>query len=588
MLTKIPILTDMSVGKKVIAAVSLALIGLIAVSMTAVVNLQKIDAELEGIAERDIPLNSIVAMIAEHQLQQAVEFERAIRYAAERGQVAGAENHFHKAVKHFGELAHKVDKEIKQGESLAEDALTHAANELEREEFQKLLTTLHNVEKQHAAFDLHAFEVFELLENTDVASVSDKIEAVEREETALNEKLVAISTEIGAFTQKAAERAKAHEQEAIQLMAIVAIVAVIGTLLLSIWISRAFIARPLSKVVDALNALAAGDTTVDVDVQSRDEIGRVAEAFRTFKQTTIEAQRLAERQAEMEKEAEEGRKKALLEMADSLENAVGGVVGGVASAATELRASAEGLNLAADESNDLSAAVAAAAEEASANVQTVAGAAEELEASIQEISRQIGRADEIARTAVGRTVGASEAVEQLSDAAAKIGEVVKLITDIAAQTNLLALNATIEAARAGEAGKGFAVVASEVKSLAMQTGRATEEISQQIAGVQSAVQLTADAIKTIRTDTEELSEAASSVASSVQEQSAATREIATNVQEASNGARDVSENIVGVTRSAQQTGESSSAVLDASSELSQQSELLQLEIDKFLAKLRAA
>jgi murein DD-endopeptidase MepM/ murein hydrolase activator NlpD len=178
-------------------------------------------------------------------------------------------------------------------------------------------------------------------------------------------------------------------------------------------------------------------------------------------------------------------------------------------------------------------------------VQTVAAAAEELNASIAEIGRQVQSASTMAGGAVQQAEKTNQQVQGLAEAAQKIGDVVKLISDIAAQTNLLALNATIEAARAGDAGKGFAVVASEVKNLATQTAKATEEISQQIASIQAATGEAVGAIQGIGKTIVEINQVASSIAAAVEEQNASTREIARNVQETSAGTQEVSSNIDG-------------------------------------------
>jgi len=185
----------------------------------------------------------------------------------------------------------------------------------------------------------------------------------------------------------------------------------------------------------------------------------------------------------------------------------------------------------------------------------------------------------------GRT---NERVHALAEAAQKIGDVVKLINDIASQTNLLALNATIEAARAGEAGKGFAVVASEVKSLATQTAKATEDIASQVAAIQGATGGAVVAIRGIGTTIGEVKAIATTIASAVEEQGAATQEIARNVQQAASGTAEVSNNIGGVTQAANDTGAAAGQVLSASQDLARQGEVLRGEVSQFLANIRAA
>jgi methyl-accepting chemotaxis protein len=252
----------------------------------------------------------------------------------------------------------------------------------------------------------------------------------------------------------------------------------------------------------------------------------------------------------------------------------------VASAASEMRATAEGMARTAEETTRQAGSVASAAEVTSVNVQTVSSAGEELTASISEIARQVAESSNISQHAVVEADKTSEAIQTLAEAAQKIGNVVTLINDIAGQTKLLALNATIEAARAGEAGKGFAVVASEVKSLSDQTARATHEISSQVNAMQSATQTSVGAIAGITDTIRKVAEIASAIAGAVEEQTAATREIAANVAQVSEGTQLVSTSIANVSDAAVQTSQASNDLLNASAELAQQAESLTLEMDK--------
>jgi methyl-accepting chemotaxis protein len=265
-----------------------------------------------------------------------------------------------------------------------------------------------------------------------------------------------------------------------------------------------------------------------------------------------------------------------------------GIIATVSSAATELEATAGALTHTAELTQRLSTSVAAASEEASSNVQSVASATEELGSSVNEISRQVQESSRIAGEAVRQAEATDARIAQLSQAASRIGDVVKLITAIAEQTNLLALNATIEAARAGEAGRGFAVVASEVKALASQTAKATEDISTQISSMQSATRESVAAIKEIGTTISRISEIAATVAAAVEEQGGATQEIAKNVQRAARGTAEVASNIVEVNRGAAETGSASGEVLAAAGSLAGESTRLKDEIENFLNTFRAA
>ena len=227
----------------------------------------------------------------------------------------------------------------------------------------------------------------------------------------------------------------------------------------------------------------------------------------------------------------------------------------------------------ADEMQTTAQTLAAAAEQTTQQSSTVSSASEELAASVNEIARQITEASKVCADAVNEARNSEKMVADLVSAGEKIGNVTQMITDIAGQTNLLALNATIEAARAGEAGKGFAVVASEVKSLANQTAKATEEIEEQIRGIQGASQTTANAIREIGQIISKISEINTSISGAVEEQSAATREVSVNIN--------------GVNQAAGETGKSSSSVLTTARSLSEQAGSLEKRVDEFLVSVRA-
>ncbi|PCI42315.1 MAG: methyl-accepting chemotaxis protein [Rhodospirillaceae bacterium] len=383
-----------------------------------------------------------------------------------------------------------------------------------------------------------------------------------------------------------------HVNEAVDsLLLIEQILLVVGVFLsavIALLIGRS-IAKPISAMTETMGHLVKKDWSVEVHSQDRtDEIGKMAAAVQIFKTNGQEVERLEADQKQHEARAIEEKRQQMLDMADSFEASVGGVVQSVSAASTEMQSSAQTLSTTAEETAGQSEIVATAANNATENVQTVASATEELSSSIQEISRQVSQSTQIAGSAVIEVESTNEKIQGLAEAANKIGEVVAMITDIADQTNLLALNATIEAARAGDAGKGFAVVASEVKNLANQTAKATEEISSQIADIQSATNTAVDAIGSIGGTINELNEISSAIAAAVEEQGAATQEIARNVEQAANGTTEVSSNIAGVQQAAGETGHSANDMLGAATELSQQSELLRSEVDSFLHNIRTS
>jgi methyl-accepting chemotaxis protein len=346
--------------------------------------------------------------------------------------------------------------------------------------------------------------------------------------------------------------------------------------------------RPLHQIQDAMLKVASGDLTAEVSLgDRRDEIGALAGALGTFKQNAVEKVRI-EGEQQKRHEMAATRQKEIEASVQAFEGQVREALTALATASEQMRSTSTDLSSTAQRSDGQVKAMAGASDEASTNVQTVAAAAEQLSASIAEISQQVARTASIAGRAVEETKQTDSTVQGLAEAAGKIGDVVKLINDIAGQTNLLALNATIEAARAGEAGKGFAVVASEVKSLATQTAKATEEISAQITAVQNVTKDAVDAIKRIGGTIGEVSTVATSIASAVEEQGAATKEISRNTQQAAMRTKDVSEHIVGVTEGAKATGTAAQGVKTAAEALGERAERLRSQVNDFLAKIRAA
>ena len=362
----------------------------------------------------------------------------------------------------------------------------------------------------------------------------------------------------------------------------------IGVAATVVYLTNRSIVPPILKMVGAMGQLAGGDHSVAIPAtDKKDEIGLMARAVLIFKENMIKAKELAEKEAEAIK-ARVARAARVNELTQSFDASISTVLRSVASASTELQATASSMTATAEETSNQATAVAAATEEASTNVQTVAAASEELASSVTEISRQVAQSAAIAQKAVEEADRTNTTVQGLYDGAASIGDVVKLINDIASQTNLLALNATIEAARAGEAGRGFAVVASEVKSLAEQTAKATEQIGAQITAIQNSSSEAVTAIKGITSTINEMSEIASAIASAVEEQGSATQEIARNVQQAALGTGEISANVVGVQQAAGDTGAAAHQVLQASSELSRQSETMRGEVETFLSNIKAA
>jgi len=364
------------------------------------------------------------------------------------------------------------------------------------------------------------------------------------------------------------------------------VVLIVGAGVLGVGIG---VVRPITAMTEVMRRLAEGDLDISIpSLRRKDEVGAMANAVQIFRDNAGRVRDLEIEQVALKQRSEAERRDAMRRVAGDFEATIGEIVKVVWSASSEIEDAAATLTTSAESTQGLSAGVAAASAQSSTNVTSAAAASEEMAASVNEIGRQVEDAQRIARSAVEQAERTNQRVATLSQAATRIGEVVKMINEVAEQTNLLALNATIEAARAGEAGRGFAVVASEVKALAAQTAKATDEIASQITQMQHATGESVSAINEIGTTISRISEISSAIAAAVEEQGVATHEIARNVQEAASGAREVTSSIAQVNRGAVDTGAAAAQVHGSAAALLGESQRLSIEVDRFISAVRAA
>ncbi len=531
----------------------------------SIIKMSGIGDEIVAVAEQDIPLTESVTKITIHQLEQAINFERALRFGEEMKEDESALPHFKDAAAKFNENSRIINAAIKKGESIAYEAKLTAHTEEDKKEFEHVESILKKVEKEHESYEKHVHEAFSELEKGNVDHTHELAEKIAAEEEKIDHELESLLVKLEKFTREATLQAEHDEQSALRLLIIIAVISILVGGGIAFLIIRSLM-KSIQSAVKVAETISSGDLTQEVEVHGNDEMGQLLTALSTMRNNLYNM---------------------IIQMNDS---------------SSQLAAASEELATVSEETNQNINAQQSEVEQA-------ATAINEMTATIQEVARNAANTSETAfstnkstiegQNIVRETVdsisqlasdieNASDVIHQLEVHSENIGGVLDVIKNIAEQTNLLALNAAIEAARAGEQGRGFAVVADEVRTLASRTQESTQEIEAMIEKLQSgsrdAVQVMDCSRKQAAVSVEQANAAGTalqSITESVSLISDMNTQIATAAEEQSSVAEEINKNIISVNNLGTQNAAAAHETTATSEELARLATGLQDLITQF-------
>jgi methyl-accepting chemotaxis protein len=496
-----------------------------------------------------------------------------------------AVNAMQTAMQHtLGIAANESDKAlIARVAAPARTAATQATGTLDRLQ-QHVGTTSGSIASLRKLFGSYQAAVLDVLKTAelDPASAVTLLSDVETQFGKLSAQLDSYKAEADAASRRLAEQTVSAADGARVLLLVGGAVAVVISLAVMIVVAR-LIGRPVVQLTATMTAMAASELEREIPALSqRDEIGAMARAVDVLRRNSLVARELTT-EREAERAAKDRQHAAMDRHTQAFGTSIAGVMTRLSASADRMRATAQELSAAISRVHESATQTADGAAVSSQNLASVAAAAEQMSASVTEISQQVTLVTAAVRETVERSAATDTKVGELSQAADRIGDVVQLISTIAAQTNLLALNATIEAARAGDAGKGFAVVAGEVKALAAQTAKATHEIAAQIDAIRGATGEAVDAVRAVGVSIGKVDQVASAIAAAVEQQAATTRDIASSVQTVTHATGEASRAMQEVCAIIDRAELANRSVGAAADEVGDTSNALRSEVDQFLA-----
>lgn len=560
-------LSKLTIAQKVYLLGFCQLVAMAILGGFALYQMNKIGNELIDIAEEDIPLTKKLTLVTEHQLEQAIYFERALIKAIRVDQGLENKQTFEQAKVKVHDLTVKVEKEIIEVEAFIEQAIPLLHSDLAKQEFTQLLADLKKVEASYSTLISEVDQVMDYGSNGDIEKMLKVSHQVEAHEDELDQALISILDRVQDFTLNSALQAEADEKAAIKWMTIIAVIALIIGIALPILVTRS-IRSPILNLIERLDQVANGDgdLTVKLETHSRDETGTVARSFNKFLSV------LSSMIVQINSKAEELQNSSSM-TSTSLQKTLQNV--------EKQRLDIEQVATAINQMNMTT-------QEVANNTANASSVTDQVKKNVLEGHKEAIATQQVIQELANEVTSSSDVIENLVSETNNIGQVLESIQGIAEQTNLLALNAAIEAARAGETGRGFAVVADEVRSLAKRTQDATVDIQQLVERLQSEAKNAVTSMKK-GTDTAQLclsksSESANTfslAAESVNQIADLNLQIAAAAEQQSTVTQDLDNNLISIKTLADETALETKQSAIASETIAQNAVHLHQNISKF-------
>lgn len=559
------LLSNISIKTKIIGNSLVLLLMIMASSAYALYAMNQVGSELDGIIKEDMRMTQILTKVTEHILEQTHHFERGMRYGILLQQEENAPEHFKKEIATFHQLSKQLKEEIHMGKSLAEEIMAKAKKKEEMDEFKHVDQTLNKIAKEHADFEQHAHQVFDMLSQGKIHEAGVSAEGMESGEDQLALGIETLLSEIEEFTVAAGRRAVEHEHAAIKLLGTFSILAIVFGGLMSWAISRNVVKR-LAETARGLEVIASGDLSHRVTVDGRDEIGKLQQSMQTMRNRLLEMlSQITATTAQLSTAAEE-----------------------ISVTMTQTSANIQQQQSETDQIATAMNQMTATVQEVAINVNNTSTSANGANSETENGRKVVQEAVQGIEQLAGQIESAADVISQVEKNSENINTVLDVIKGIAEQTNLLALNAAIEAARAGEQGRGFAVVADEVRTLAGRTQESTAEINNIIESLQSGSQNAVQAMNQSREQARSVVDQAAlagtsliTIAKSVSQIDEMSSQIATAAEEQNAVSEEMNRNIIRISDMATQNAVGAEQTSQAGQDLAQMASKLQELVGQF-------